>query len=180
MVQGGNYLDLRIECAQRLAEIGFDAFGYGGWPLGEEENLMLPIAETISKHTPENYYLYGLGVGKPEDIVAFYKLGYKIFDCVLPTRDARHGRLYIYNADSIEEIDVNKSEFYSYLSPTKSKLLSDHSPVSTACDCILCTRYTRSYLTHLFRVKDMAYYRLATIHNLRFYSLLMEQLKTSS
>ena len=178
VVQGGNYLDLRTECTQRLVEMGFDAIGYGGWPFGEEEDLFLKIAETIKKHTPEKHLLYGLGVGTPKDIVDFYRLGYTIFDCVLPTRDARHGRLYVYNAINIDDIDVTKKNFYSFYSP-REKDLGSNEPVSTACDCLLCKNYSKGYLTHLFKIKDTSYFRLATIHNLRFYSLLTERLKMS-
>ncbi len=126
---------------------------------------------------PENYLLYALGVGKPEDIVNLSKIGYDIFDCVLPTRDARHGRMYIYNADSIDKIDISKDNFYSFYNPTRAKNLNDFEPISKACDCLTCTRYTRSYLAHLFKLKDFTAGRLATIHNLRFYSLLMEKIK---
>jgi len=176
VVQGGNYLDLRAECTQKLVEMGFDAIGYGGWPFGEEEDLFLKIAETIKKYTPQNCLLYGLGIGTPKDIVNFHSLGYEIFDCVLPTRDARHGRLYVYNAKNIDYIDVTKNNFYSFYSP-KEKDLGNAEPVSRACDCLLCKNYSKGYLTHLFRIKDTSYFRLATIHNLRFYSLLTEKLR---
>ena len=177
VVQGGNYLDLRTECAERLGEMGFKVFGYGGWPLGEEENLMLPIAKVISESSPENSLLYGLGVGKPEDVLEFYKLGYKIFDCVLPTRDARHGRLYAFNFDSIDEIDFDKKDFYINISPKKERFRLEKGPVSKACDCMTCKNYSLGYLSHLFKINDISAYRLATIHNLRFYSLLMEKLR---
>jgi queuine tRNA-ribosyltransferase len=106
-------------------------------------------------------------------------LGYQIFDCVLPTRDARHKRLYVYNAKTIDEIDVHAPNFYSYYVPDKEKYYSDTSPVSTACDCLLCTKYSRSYLAHLWRIKETTALRLSTIHNLRFYSILMEKLRSS-
>ncbi len=180
VVQGDNYLDLRRECAARLAEIGFDGFGYGGWPLlPDGGGLNWEVTRTLAKATPPDYFLYGLGLGKPEDIVGCVKLGFNIFDCVLPTRDARHGRLYVYNAESVEDIDVTKENFYSYFSPQKGKYGSDTEPVSRACDCLLCANYSRAYLNHLFKVEPVAAKRLATIHNLRFYSLLMEKLRTN-
>lgn len=131
----------------------------------------------MADNTPEDYLLFGLGIGKPHEIVTLYDLGFRIFDCVLPTRDARHKRLYVYNAPSMDEIDVHAKDFYSYYVPDKERYYDDESPVSTACDCLLCTHYSRSYLAHLFRVKDMTALRLATIHNLRFYSLLTEKLR---
>jgi queuine tRNA-ribosyltransferase len=105
------------------------------------------------------------------------KSGWHIFDCVLPPRDARHKRLYVYNSKDIDNIDIHQSDFYSYYVPDKEKHYRDSSPVSTACDCLLCQNYSRSYLAHLFRIGDSTAGRLATIHNLRFYSILMEKLQ---
>lgn len=179
VAQGGKYKDLRIKCIEDLTKIGFDAMGYGGWPMDENNNFDYKTAKIISDTTPDDYLLYGLGIGKPEDIVGCYKLGYEIFDCVLPSRDARHGRLYVYKADSINEIDITKNEFYEYYYPKKANL-ADTNPVSKACDCLLCKEYSRGYLKHLYKIQDTLYFRLATIHNLRFYSLLMERLARSS
>ena len=176
VVQGGKYQKLRKECAERLLEIGFDGYGYGGWPMNDKNEFDYDSARTISRMIPKGHFLYGLGIGKPEDIVGCVSLGYNIFDCVLPTRDARHGRLYIYKAESIERIDLEKSDFYEYISFPKERHYQDQSPVSEACDCLLCTKYTRAYINHLFKVKDSTAWRLATMHNLRFYSILMEKL----
>jgi len=177
VVQGGDYMDLREECARRLVEIGFDGLGFGGWPVLDTGEFDYEAAKVVAKETPEDYLLYGLGIGKPDEIVELVKLGYNIFDCVLPTRDARHKRLYVFNASSIDEINVNAPNFYSYLVPDKQKYFSDKSKVSEACDCLLCANYSKSYLSHLFRTKEISAMRLSTIHNLRFYSLLMEKLK---
>lgn len=176
VVQGGEYLDLRAECTKRLAEIGFDGFGYGGWPMDKDGNFNFAVAQTIADNAPKGTLLYGLGVGKPHEIVKCAEMGFNIFDCVLPTRDARHKRLYVFNADSMDKIDLSVEKFYSYYVPTKEKYYKDNSPVSSACDCLLCKKYSRAYLGHLFRVKEMTAMRLATIHNLRFYSLLMEKI----
>jgi len=177
VVHGGKHMSLRKDCAQRLAEIGFDGFGYGGWPLKNDGSFDYDSAKVIAKNVPKDSFLYGLGIGKPDEIADCYKLGYQIFDCVLPTRDARHKRLYTFNADSIESIDLDQPKFYSFYTPDKEKYYADTRPVSRACDCLLCTRYSRSYLAHLFRIKEMTAGRLATIHNLRFYSILMEKLR---
>ena len=177
VVQGGRFQDLRKYCAGELTKIGFDGFGYGGWPMTDEGKFDFDSAKTIAGSTPKNYFLYGLGVGKPGDVTACAKLGYNIFDCVLPTRDARHGRLYVYDAASIEEIDIDKPNFYSFYNPEKEKYFSDKSPISAACDCLLCRKYSQAYLAHLFRIGDFTAGRLATIHNLRFYSVLMEKLQ---
>jgi queuine tRNA-ribosyltransferase len=118
-----------------------------------------------------------LGVGKPQEIVKLVKMGYTIFDCVLPTRDARHARLYVYNASSIDEINIEEEKFYSYYVPNKQKYYYDESPISSSCDCLLCKNYSKAYLAHLFRMNEITAMRLATIHNLRFYSILMEKLQ---
>ena len=176
VIQGGRYKRLRKYCIDALVDLGFDGFGYGG-----EEKIKGMVNHDISKfvadNTPGGLLLYALGVGKPEDIVALSKLGYTIFDCVLPTRDARHKRMYVYNADSIEEINIKSPDFYSFYTPDKTKYLDDLSPVSKACDCVTCTRYSRGYLAHLFKIGDFTAGRLATFHNLRFYSILMEKIR---
>jgi queuine tRNA-ribosyltransferase len=177
VVQGGDFLDLRKYCTEKLVEIGFDGLGYGGWPIKDDKTFNYDVARVIRKYAPDEYFLYGLGIGKPHEIVELVDSGWHIFDCVLPTRDARHKRLYVYTADSIDSIDVHTEKFYSYYTPDKEKYYNDSRPVSTACDCLLCTNYSRSYLAHLFRIGDSTALRLATIHNLRFYSLLMEKLK---
>jgi queuine tRNA-ribosyltransferase len=176
VVQGGDDLKLRAECTQRLVDIGFDGLGYGGWPLNDN-GFNYDIAKTIANNCPSHYLLYGLGIGKPDEIVGCHRLGWQIFDCVLPTRDARHRRLYVYNAKDINHIDINQSNLYSYYTPDKELYYRDSRPVSTACDCHLCRNYSRAYLSHLFRIGDMTAGRLATIHNLRFYSILMEKIR---
>lgn len=177
VVQGGDFLDLRAECTQKLVETGFDGLGYGGWPIDSEGMFNYAVAQTIAENSPKDYLLYGLGIGKPHEVVALCKLGYDIFDCVLPTRDARHKRLYVYNAPSIDKINIEEDKFSSYYVPDKERYYNDTEPVSTACDCLLCTRYSRAYLAHLFRIEESTALRLATIHNLRFYSILMEKIR---
>lgn len=180
VTQGGDFPELRIECTRRLVEIGFDGLGYGGWPVGELGDFNYEVGQIMAQHTPEDYLLFGLGIGKPHEIVTLYDLGFRIFDCVLPTRDARHKRLYVYNANSMDEIDVHTPKFYSYHVPDKERYYADTEPVSKACDCLLCTHYSRAYLAHLFRINDISAFRLATIHNLRFYSILTEKLRDST
>ena len=176
VVQGGDFMDLREKCIKELVKIGFDGLGWGGWAI-ENGKLKFDTAEVIAKNTPKNYLLYGLGIGKPDEIAALVKMGYGVFDCVLPTRDARHKRLYVYTADSIDKVNVQKEGFYEYFVPDKQIYYSDKDPVSKSCDCLLCKNYSRSYLYHLFKIGDLTAQRLATIHNLRFYSILMEKLR---
>ena len=134
-------------------------------------------AKLMADNLPKDSVLYGLGIGKPDDIVQCVKLGYQIFDCVLPTRDARHGRLYVYTAKNMDKIDVTKDNFYEYYTPRKAEHLEEKIPVSSACDCELCTTITRDTFAKMWREKDERVLRLATIHNLRFYAILMEKLR---
>lgn len=162
VVQGGYFQDLRKECALRLSEIGFDGYGYGGWPMTPEGRFDYESARTIADNVPEDSLLYGLGIGKPDEVAVLSRMGYDIFDCVLPTRDARHGRLY-----------TSEGTY----APDKEKHYYETGPVDPNCDCLLCGHYSRAYLRHLFKIEDLTAVRLATIHNLRFYSRLMEKLQ---
>jgi len=168
VVQGGYFADLRKECSLALSEIGFDGYGYGGWPMKANGSFDYESAQIIADNTPKGSWLYGLGIGKPDEVVSLAKMGYQIFDCVLPTRDARHGRLYV--------SDDNEKGF-AYYTPDKERHYYDDNPVDPDCDCLLCTHYSRAYLRHLFKIEDLTAVRLATIHNLRFYSRLMERLQ---
>ena len=136
----------------------------------------IATAKLMADNLPKDSVLYGLGIGKPDDIVKCVELGYQIFDCVLPTRDARHGRLYVYKAKEIEKIDVYQDSFYEYYNPRQAQHLEENAPVSTACDCELCMTVTRAELAKRWRERDERVLRLATIHNLRFYAILMEKL----
>ncbi|MFZ2199957.1 MAG: tRNA guanosine(34) transglycosylase Tgt [Microgenomates group bacterium] len=179
VVQGAYFDDLRMRSIKDLVEIGFDGYGYGGWPMKDgkfDEEMAKLIARATVKVAP-TALLYGLGIGKPDDIVKCVKLGYQIFDCVLPTRDARHGRLYVYTDESIDRINVQKDGFYEFYNPRQALHLEENIPVSSACDCELCTTLTRAEFATMWRAKDERVLRLATIHNLRFYAILMEKLR---
>lgn len=176
VVQGAYFEDLRMRSIKELTEIGFDGYGYGGWPM-KDGKFDIETAKLMADHLPKDSVLYGLGIGKPDDIVQCVKLGYQIFDCVLPTRDARHGRLYVYMANTMDEIDLTKEKFYEYYNPRQALHLEETMPVSTACDCELCTTLTRAEFATMWREKDERVLRLATIHNLRFYAILMEKLQ---
>lgn len=179
VVQGAYFEDLRMQSIQELVEIGFDGYGYGGWPM-KDGKFDLATAKLMADNLPTDSVLYGLGIGKPDDIVKCVNLGYQIFDCVLPTRDARHGRLCVYLASSIDEIDLTQEKFYEYYNPRQALHLEENMPVSSACDCELCTTLTRAEFARMWRARDRRVLRLATIHNLRFYAILMEKLRAKS
>jgi len=176
VVQGGSYQDLRRYCTRELVKIGFDGLGYGGLPKLDSK-FGYESAKTIATNTPDDYLLYGLGIGKPDEIAKMVKLGFQLFDCVLPTRDARHKRLYVYNNNYNKTIDLDKANFYTYFYPHKEKYKDDFAAVNAICDCELCKNYSKAYLNHLFKVNETLAQRLSTIHNLRFYSMLSELLQ---
>lgn len=176
VVQGAYFDDLRMRSIKELTEIGFDGYGYGGFPM-KDGKFDEEMAKFLADNLPKDAVLYGLGIGKPDDIVKCVNCGWQIFDCVLPTRDARHGRLYVYTDESIHLINVQKDGFYEFYNPRQAKHLEENIPVSSACDCELCTTLTRAEFATMWRAKDERVLRLATIHNLRFYAILMEKLK---
>jgi queuine tRNA-ribosyltransferase len=175
VVQGGYDRALRQQCAEALLPLGFDGFGFGGWPLTPEGELAGEILAFTAGLIPEHLPRFALGVGMPEHIVRCYGMGWRLFDCVLPTRDARHGRLYAWNAERAGEVDVRAPDFYHFVYVRDEKHKRQGGPVSAACDCLCCRDYSLAYLHHLFDVGDPLGLRLATMHNLRFYTQLLER-----
>lgn len=175
VVQGGNDPELRRECAKELTKIGFDGYCYGGVPIDRNKQLLEGILSLTAAQMPPDKPKYALGVGKPEDIVKCFQMGYGIFDCVIPTREARHKRLYIFNP-AVEHPTGVQRDFY-YTETVNLKFANDQRPIANDCDCYTCQNFSRAYLFHLFKVGDTLALRLATIHNLRFYTMLMEKLK---
>jgi queuine tRNA-ribosyltransferase len=176
VIQGGYDRALRKRCAEALLSLGFDGFGFGGWPLTPEGELAEEILAFTAALVPDELPRFALGLGSPQHIVRCYQMGWRIFDCVLPTRDARHGRLYAYNASSFDDVDLLAPEFYHFVYVRDEKHKREQGPVSTACDCACCRSYSLSYLHHLFDVGDPLGLRLATLHNLRFYTHLLERI----
>ena len=179
VVQGGYDKRARQWCAHELLNLGFDGFGFGGWPLTPEGDLAEEILAFTAGLIPDPLPRFALGVGKPEHIVRCTQMGWRIFDCVLPTRDARHGRLYALNAASLDEVDVQAPDFYRFVYVRDKKHKREKGPISAACDCLCCQDYSLAYLHHLFDVDDPLALRLATMHNLRFYTQLLERISAS-
>jgi queuine tRNA-ribosyltransferase len=176
VIQGGYDKSLRQRCAKKLLSLGFDGFGFGGWPLTPEGDLAEEILDFTAELIPDPLPRFALGVGKPEHIVRCYRMGWRIFDCVLPTRDARHGRLYAFRDASLDEVEILAPEFYRFVYVRDEKHKRQQQPVSVVCDCPCCQHYSLAYLHHLFDVGDPLGLRLATMHNLRFYTQLMERI----
>jgi len=194
VIQGGGSRDLRKRCANELLEIGFDGFGYGGWPLDGEGNLLVDILAYVRELVPAEFPTHALGVGHPAYVVACTRMGYDLFDSSMPTRDARHGRLYAFTSEAPPSIppiggEVPSSipphwggrkggaDWFSYVYVTDDKHIKTDGPISPYCDCPCCTDYSLGYLHHLFEVKETLAFRLATMHNLRFVTRLMERLR---
>jgi queuine tRNA-ribosyltransferase len=176
VVQGGGSEQLRRECAEALLGIGFDGYGYGGWPLDAQGKLLHDILAYTRSVIPREFPMHALGVGHPESVVTCHKLGYQMFDSALPTRDARSGRLYAFTNDPAGANFRPRGNWWEYIYVEDKKHIKANRPISPFCDCHTCRRYSLGYLHHLQNVNDTLYYRLATIHNLRFMMQLMATL----
>ena len=178
VVQGGNSKRLRKKCASELIKIGFDGYCFGGFLVDDNGKFQRKSLEYLASILPKDKPKYAMGVGKPEDIVECFKLGYNMFDCVIPTREARHQKLYVLKLPlSANKLKSGRADWYSTLYIGSAKTSQDMGPISKYCDCLTCQHFSRAYLHHLFKVGDTLALRLATIHNLRAYSMLMEMLK---
>ncbi len=171
IVQGASFPDLRAQSAKDMVELGFEAFAIGGVAVGEPHKEMMLAIEASVPFLPETSPKHLLGVGTPFDIVQAVSRGCDTFDCVIPTREARHGRLYV-SAKS-----ETGGEGYSTMNITLEKYKEDFTTVDSTCNCYLCLNHSRAYLRHLFATGEQLAIRLATMHNLRFYLNLMEKIR---
>ena len=162
IVQGGMYTHLREESLEGLKSIGFDGYALGGLSVGEPKQDMLRILNEVAYQLPEDKPRYVMGVGKPEDLLMAIEQGVDMFDCVLPTRNARNG--WFYTDDGIVKIRNAKYQF-------------DTAPIEEGCDCYTCQNYSRSYVKHLLKSNELLGSRLATIHNLHYFHRLMKQIR---
>ena len=162
IVQGSNYLGLRRESLRRLVELGFDGYALGGLSVGEPSEVMYGLVRTIAAEMPVQSPRYLMGVGTPEDIVFAVLQGVDMFDCVLPTRNARNGWLYTRSG----VVKIRNAEY-----------AKDTRPLDPDCACYACTHYSRAYLRHLYRNNEILGARLNTIHNLTYYQDLMRELR---
>ncbi|MFW6107287.1 MAG: tRNA-guanine transglycosylase [bacterium] len=168
VVQGGRDLDLRRRCAEALIEMGFEGYAFGGWPFDREGRLLREVLARTAELLPDEKPKYALGIGNPDALVACARMGYSLFDCSLPTRDARRGRLYLFPGPGLD---------YRRLYIRDARYHRDPEPVAEGCTCPCCRAASRAYLHHLFAIADPLALRLATAHNLRFYATLMERLR---
>ena len=180
IVQGGIYEELRGQSIKGLIEIGFEGYAIGGLSVGEPREDMYRIVEFCTEHLPVDQPRYFMGGGMPEEIVRNVNAGVDMFDCVLPTRNARHGTLFVWTQDpKTVDWSKNPTDFYQKLNITAEKHKFSSEPIDPYCDCSTCQNVSRAYLRHLFSVNEITALYFATIHNLRFYFRLMQELRRS-
>ena len=177
VVQGGRVESLRRRCAIELADIGFDGYGFGGWPFEAAGSLLTEPLRWVTESLPASVPRHALGIGRPDHVVDAFALGYSVFDCALPTRDARHGRLYAFRPGRADSPPRPRDPFYRAIRIHDPEHRVEHGPIEPGCDCLACSRYSVAYLHHLFKVGDLSAERLATLHNLRFYVRLFALLR---
>ncbi len=178
VIQGGGIPELRRECAEALLEIGFDGFGFGGWPLDGEGRLITDILEYTRSLIPRHFPMHALGIGHPENLLACYRMGYDLFDCAMPTRDARHNRLYTFNQPVTAPQAGLTGSWLGYIYLNDEKHIRSDAPISPGCDCPVCSRYSIGFLRHLFKLGEPLHLRLATLHNLRFMTQLTKRIRS--
>ncbi len=164
IVQGGMYEDLRKRAAEELVDIGFDGYAMGGLSVGEPEELMYDMTEATARLLPQDHPIYLMGVGTPENLVEAVWRGVDMFDCVMPTRNARNGMLFT----SRGRVVIKNSTYRN-----------DPRPVDETCSCYTCRNYSRAYLRHLFVCREILAYHLNTIHNLHYYVTLMQEMRSA-
>lgn len=165
IVQGSMYKDLREESAKSLVDIGFEGYAIGGLSVGEPEDMMFDVLDWTVPHLPEEKPHYLMGVGTPKQLVEAVARGIDMFDCVIPTRLARHGSAYVSDGTTI---------------PVKAGRYSkDFTPIDEKCDCYCCRNFTKAYIRHLLNVGEILGMRLVTLHNLYYFINLMRKIRES-
>lgn len=162
--QGCTFEDLRVDHMKRIRELDLDGYAIGGLAVGEPAEVMYQVIEAVTPHMPEDKPRYLMGVGTPANILEAVRRGVDIFDCVMPTRNARHGHVF-----TMEGVRNMMNAKYTF----------DESPLDPACDCPVCRNFTRAYIHHLFKAGEMLAMRLSVLHNLYFYNTLMEKIRAA-
>ncbi len=160
--QGCTYLDLRVNHMKEIAELDLDGYAIGGLAVGEPTEIMYNVIENVTPHMPDNKIRYLMGVGTPANILNAVERGVDLFDCVMPSRNARHGHLFT----SKGIININNKKYDH-----------DMTPIDENCGCPVCQRYSKAYIRHLLKAEEMLSQRLLVMHNLWFYNHLMEDIR---
>ena len=162
IIQGGTDKAFRTKSATELCAMDFDGFAIGGLSVGELNNEMYDTVEHTTQYMPKDKPRYLMGVGTPEDLIENIARGIDMFDCVMPTRNARNGTLFT----SFGKLNIKGAKYKE-----------DESPIDSECNCPTCKTYSRAYINHLFRAREISYFRLATLHNLYYYLNLMREVR---
>lgn len=162
--QGCTFDDLRIEHMREIAKLDLDGYAIGGLAVGEPKEDMYRIISAVEPYAPKNKIRYLMGVGTPGNILEAVSRGVDLFDCVMPSRNARHGHLFTWNGI----ININNAKYEK-----------DNTPIDPLCDCPTCRRHSKAYIRHLFKAKEMLAMRLCVTHNLWFYNSLMQRIRDS-
>ena len=160
--QGSCYDDIRVDHMKRIADLDLDGYAIGGLAVGETKEEMYHVISVVEEHMPKDKIRYLMGVGTPGNILEAVHRGVDLFDCVMPSRNARHGHLNTWNG---------------IINIKNAKYRTDDSPLDPECDCPVCRTYSRAYLRHLFKAEEMLGMRLCVMHNLYFYNNLMEKIR---
>ena len=164
IIQGGTTPEYRKRSATELCELDYDGFAIGGLSVGESNTQMYDTVEYTTPFMPADKPRYLMGVGTPEDLIENIDRGVDMFDCVMPSRNARNGTLFT----SFGKVNIKSAQYKE-----------DTNPIDPECTCHTCKNYTRAYLNHLFRGKELTYFRLATLHNLHYYLTLMREARNA-
>ena len=162
--QGSTFEDLRIEHMKQIADLDLDGYAIGGLAVGEPAEVMYQVIEAIEPYMPGDKIRYLMGVGTPVNIIEAVARGVDLFDCVMPSRNARHGHLFTWNG---------------IINLMNAKYQRDDSPIDDQCDCPVCQKHSRAYIRHLLKAGEMLGMRLAVMHNLYFYNTLMERIRAA-
>jgi len=173
VIQGGSNLKLRERCAKELNKIGFDGFGFGARHIDESGNFLTEALEYTADQIPENKLRFGLGIGMPEDIIRSIKMGWDMFDCVIPTREGRHGKLFFQK----RLINKKVNKFYDTINITNAKFAKDFSPINKYSKLAELRQYSKAYLNYLFKINEPLALRLASLNNLEFYLNIINEVK---
>jgi len=172
IIQGGPFEDLRINSLNGLKNIGFDGYAIGGVSVGENRDDKYKVIRVLADLIPSDKPRYLMGLGMPEEIIEGVKNGVDIFDCVIPTRNARHGHLFTnFKMNSLDDFS------YDIIRIKNAKYKDDFTPLDENCSCYTCKTYTKAYLHHLLNVNEILGMRLMSLHNLRFYLNMMEEIR---
>ena len=160
--QGGTYENLRVESMQRSVELDLPGYAIGGLAVGEETEVMYHIIDVVEPHMPKDKPRYLMGVGTPQNLLEGVRRGIDFFDCVMPSRNARHGNLFTWHG----KMNINNEKYFA-----------DPKPIDERCGCPACRHYSRSYIRHLFKAREALAMRLCVLHNLYFYNELMQRIR---